>query len=92
MESYIFITTEGYTFQPWSKAIEPDVENCQVVGFAKGVNAQQAFQNLIKENSFLLETTFDEVVCLELRNLDYHKHQKYFYLNDYKTESTACYT
>lgn len=92
MHSYIFITNEGHTFQPGSETIEPDIENCQVVGFAKGVNAQQAFQNLIKENSFLLETTFDEIVCLELRNLDYHKQKTYFHLNNYKTESNACHT
>ncbi len=63
MKSYIFITAEGYTFQPESTSIEPDIENCQVVGFAKGKDPQQAFQNLIQENGNLLETTFDELIC-----------------------------
>ena len=84
MESYIFITKDGYTFQPGSETIEPDIENCQVVGFAKGVNAQQAFQNLIKENSFLLETTFDEAICFELKHLDFFKRKAYFHFSDYK--------
>jgi len=47
MSSYIFITTEGYTFQPVSESLEPDVENCQVMGFAQGINKKQAFKNLV---------------------------------------------
>ena len=82
MKSYIFITAEGYTFQPESTSIEPDIENCQVVGFAKGKDPQQAFQNLIQENSNLLETTFDELICYELKDYD---EKSYFYLNSYKT-------
>jgi len=27
MGAYIFITTEGYTYQPGSEAVEPDIEN-----------------------------------------------------------------
>jgi hypothetical protein len=50
MNSYIFITTEGYTYQPGSESIEPDIENCQVIGFAHGVDEQNAFKNLIAEN------------------------------------------
>ena len=87
MKSYIFITAEGYTFQPESTSIEPDIENCQVVGFAKGKDPQQAFQNLIKENSNLLETTFDELICFELKELDYYRHSNYFYLNDCRTNA-----
>lgn len=84
MESYIFITKEGYTFQPRSEALEPDIEDCQVLGFANGVNPQHAFQNLIKENSFLLGTTFDEVISIELKYLDFCKHKSYFHLDDCK--------
>ncbi len=84
MKSYIFITIEGYTFQPESTSIEPDIENCQVVGFAKGKEPQQAFQNLIQENSNLLETTFDELICYELKNYD---EKSYFYLDAYKVSN-----
>jgi len=84
MHSYIFITVEGYTFQPGSETIEPDIENCQVVGFAKGDNPQQAFQSLVKENSFLLGTTFDETICLELKHPDFFKRKTYFHFSDYK--------
>lgn len=82
MKSYIFITAEGYTFQPESTSIEPDIENCQVIGFAKGENPKQAFQNMIQENKNLLETTFDELICYELKDYD---EKSYFYLNSYKT-------
>ena len=81
MKSYIFITAKGYTFQPESTSVEPDIENCQVVGFAKGEDPQQAFQNMIQENKNLLETTFDELICYELKNYD---EKSYFYLNAYK--------
>ena len=80
MKSYIFITTEGYTLQPGSGSIEPDIENCQVIGFAKGIDDQQAFQNLTKENLYLLDTTFDELICIELKHTDYGKHAQHFYL------------
>jgi len=89
MNSYIFITAEGYTFQPRSESIEPDIENCQVIGFAQGRNSNNAFQNLIQENNFLLDTTFDELICLELKNLDYFEHRGYFHLDDYKTDAIS---
>jgi len=47
MKSYIFITTEGDTFQPGSVSSEPDIENCQVIGFAKGIDTAQAFETLV---------------------------------------------
>jgi len=80
MEAYIFITTEGHTYQPGSEAIEPDIENCQVLGFAKGNDADAAFKGLLKENPYLLETSFDEVLCLELKDEDYKERKRYFYL------------
>lgn len=81
MNSYIFMTTEGYTYQPGSESIEPDIENCQVIGFAHGVDEQNAFKNLIAENPNLCETTFDELICLELCHPDYWKHRSYFHLS-----------
>lgn len=89
MSSYIFITTEGYTFQPVSESLEPDIENCQVIGFAQGINKKQAFKNLIRENAYLLETTFDELICFELKQKDYFKHRAYFHLDDYKTNAIS---
>lgn len=76
MKSYIFITSEGYTFQPDSDSSVPDIENCQVLGFGSGVDSDDAFRNFLKENEFLLDTSFDEVKALELANNE----EKYFYL------------
>lgn len=89
MKSYIFMTMEGYTFQPTSESVEPDIENCQVIGFAQGITEQQAFHNLVKENPLLLETTFDEVICLELKSIDHFKHKSYFHLNDCREIATC---
>ncbi len=82
MGAYIFITTEGYTYQPGSVAVEPDIENCQVLGFAKENNADKAFEVFLRENAYLLETSFDEIVCLELNDEDYRGRKRYFYLKD----------
>ena len=68
MSLFIFLTTEGYTFQPNSESAEPDIENCQVLGFASGADAKEAFLNLLSENEYLKETTFDETFAMELAN------------------------
>ncbi|MDW7774884.1 MAG: hypothetical protein SCH39_00940 [Methanosarcinales archaeon] len=65
-KSYIFLTFEGNTFQPDSESIEPDIENLQVIGISKGNDSHMAFENLIKENSYLLETSFDKIFTYEL--------------------------
>lgn len=80
MNSYIFITFEGFTYQPGSEAVEPDIENCQVIGFAQGKDEQETFDNLVRENPYLLDTSFDEIICMELRHGDYHQHSKHFSL------------
>lgn len=86
MKSFIFITTEGYTYQPYSGSIEPDVDNCQVIGFAEGRDLGDAFDNLLLENRYLLETTFNEVVGYELKYRNRHKFAKYLYFNDRKNK------
>ena len=84
MKSYVFITEEGITYQPNSLPSEPDIENCQVIGFAKGKNEDDAFKNLTKENDYLLDTSFNEIICIELKNEDYYQKAKYFYLGEFK--------
>lgn len=82
MYTYIFITNEGFTYQPNSDSIEPDIENCQVIGFGTGTNPQDAFMNLIKDNEYLGETSFGEVFSLQLKNCK----RTYFSLKDYYTK------
>lgn len=52
MGFFIFITREGYTYQPGSESAGPDIENCQVIGFAEGRDMEEAFENLISQNRF----------------------------------------
>ena len=67
-KDFIFITFEGYTFQLNSEEIMPDIENMQVIGFSKGLNSKEAFENLKTKNSYLLETTFNEIISIELKD------------------------
>ena len=78
MKRYIFITTEGSTYLPNSESIEPDCENSQVVGYANGESEEEAFNNLLKENDYLKNTGFDELICYQINpNI-----RKMFYIND----------
>ena len=67
-KNFIFLTIEGFTFQPDSTSIEPDIENLQVIGFSDGMNAEDAFERLLQQNEYLLDTSFDEIFSLELAN------------------------
>lgn len=68
MKKYVFITSEGFTFQPGSESAEPDIENLQVVGFAKGNSPEEAINSLLKTSPHIAETSFDEVTALELKS------------------------
>ncbi len=61
---YIFYTREGFAEDNQSKP----TENCQILGWSKGKTSQEAFKNLVKENRYLEEMDFDEVMCQELVN------------------------
>lgn len=68
MKQYIFITTEGYTFSPNSENYEPDVENCQVIGFESGINPNEAFNRLRINCANLKDIGFSEIICYEIGN------------------------
>jgi|WetSurMetagenome_2_1015567.scaffolds.fasta_scaffold451948_2 hypothetical protein len=68
MNKYIFLSTEGSTFQPNSESIEPDINNLQVIGFAKGDTPAEAMKELVKENRYLSDTNFDEIIGIRLAN------------------------
>ena len=71
MRYFIFLTQEGLTKTPENK----DIENLQVIGTANGKNEKQAFDNIVKENNFLLDTGYNEVVGLELKD------EKFYYFS-----------
>lgn len=56
MNEYIFFTAEGQTTAP-NETYE--VENCQMLGTAKGKDELEAKQNLLKENPWIEEAGFD---------------------------------
>ena len=56
MNEYIIYTTEGYTIAPNENV---EVENCQVLGCAFGHNADEAQDNLLKENPWISEAGFN---------------------------------
>jgi hypothetical protein len=68
MNKYIFISDEGYTFQPDSTSIEPDIENIQVIGFGQGRTARTALDDLLEHNKYLCKTSFDELIAIQLKN------------------------
>lgn len=76
MKNYIFLTIEGYIFEPDSEWENPDVETFQFIGFAQGNNPEDAFCNLIKENQHLIRISFDEVFSYEL-NRRYEKPKRF---------------
>ncbi len=78
MKAFIFVTAEGYTYQPLSESVEPDIENLQVLGFAKGESAESAFSQLLADNARLTATSFDEVACFELAHQDFEKWAAFF--------------
>jgi hypothetical protein len=82
MKSYIFVTCEGFTYEPGGDDIGGEVENCQVIGFGQGGDENEAFDNMVKENEGLLETSFDKIVCFELKHVDYWKEAKGFSLEE----------
>jgi hypothetical protein len=82
VRAFIFVTYEGHTYQPNSTSAEPDIDNLQVLGFALGNDEEEALENLVTENEWILATSFDEVECLELKYVDFHAQSRYFYLKD----------
>ena len=81
MSKYIFLTNEGYIYQPNSESVEPDCENSQLIGITEGSNQEDAFNNLLKEREYLKKFNFDEVYCYKLDD-DYQESKEYFYIKD----------
>lgn len=56
MNEYIFYTLEGCTYPPKGNK---SIENCQVLGTVSADDSKQAYQNIIKENPWIIEYGFD---------------------------------
>ena len=68
IRSFLFYTNEGYTFQPNSESDISDVENCQILGWGKGSNSKEAFDNFRKESPWLKILRFNQVIVVELKD------------------------
>ncbi|GEM_PF-825979 len=73
--SFIFYTTEGFTFQSNSEDEMTDVENCQILGWGKGTSPKKAFADFRKESPWIKNLRFDRVVGVELKD------EKTYYFN-----------
>lgn len=82
MNKYIFLTKEGYTFQPDSESIELDCENAQLIGIVAG-NTQEEFNNLINEKEYIRLFNFNEIYCYKLAE-DYEEGKRYFCIKNNK--------
>ena len=61
MNEYIFYTSAGYTLAPDG---ETEVENCQVLGFAKGHSAAEAKERLLTEEAWIAELGYADAPIL----------------------------
>lgn len=68
MKTYIFYTTDGFTEDGHGR----EVENCQVLDWAKGDDANEAFENFKKENEHLRDSGFHDVMCQEIVSMRTH--------------------
>jgi hypothetical protein len=79
MRTFIFLSEEGLTLQP-EAVLAPQnlLGNPLVLGIASGVDQGHALLQLVRSQPSLLDTRFDEVVCLELVSAE----RRYLYLHD----------
>ena len=66
MNSYIFLTDEGYTFQPETEEEPVVIDSLQTIGTARGIDAMDAYRNLLAENPQLQEKRFEKIFCYQV--------------------------
>jgi hypothetical protein len=86
MDNYIFLTDEGYTFQPNSESDVPDIENLQVIGISNGENEKEAFYNLMSQRRYLISTTFDKIFGYKLSSNYKDSYSEFSIKDDYDSE------
>jgi hypothetical protein len=62
MKNYLFLTDEGYCYDPLNKKIP----NMQILGCAEGLNISEAFNNFKEDQSYLKKFSFRNVIALEI--------------------------
>ncbi|RKD21613.1 hypothetical protein SAMN02745883_01010 [Caminicella sporogenes DSM 14501] len=82
LSHFIFLSDEGHTYQPNFTSMLLEIENLQVIGISSGIDAEHAFRNLLKENNYLKETSFENIFCYKLDN-DYENSRREFCISEY---------
>lgn len=72
IKKFIFLTFEWFTQEPNLS----DIENIQMIWISEWKTSKEAFNNLKKDNDWLLNTSFNEIYCHELKNNKF----EYFHL------------
>jgi hypothetical protein len=70
MNSYIFLTDEGYTFQPETEEEPVVIDTLRMIGTAIGSDAMHAYRNLIADNPHLQEKRFEKIFCYQIDPYD----------------------
>lgn len=70
MNEYIFLTDEGYTFQPETENEPVVIDSLQMIGTAQGSDAMDAYRNLLTENPHLQEKSFERIFCYQVELFD----------------------
>ena len=63
---FLFLTPDGVTYSS-SRKIYPDVDNFQVLGHGEGASEEEAFKSFIRENKWILDSDFKEIICIEVK-------------------------
>lgn len=79
IKHFIFVTGEGSTSTP----SDEEINNLQVIGFAKGTDSKDAYDTLKEENPGLINKGFNELTCYELGA---QLPKNYFYLKSDREE------
>lgn len=66
MNEYIFLTDEGYIFQPETEAEPIEIDSLQMIGTAMGTDAMNAYRNLLADNPHLQEKRFEKIFCYQV--------------------------
>ena len=69
MPNYLFYAHEGLTYTPSLEDYQEGgelIENLQIIGFSASETAEEAFEELLQTDAWLLETTFEELTAIEL--------------------------
>ena len=82
IKSHIFLTNQGFTYEPQTRENQEakEIFNLQVIGFAKGNTAQEAFEALQIECDYLNFTGFNSFFSYPLNELDYENTKIYHVL------------